>query len=174
MRHQSKLDLRIVGRHQHVAGSRNEGGSNLAPNCSADGNVLQIRIGRRQTSCCSPNLIEGGVYPPLRVGELWKRVEVSGLQLRELAIFEDERGYRMLFSEFFEDVLRGRNDLALAIFHRLRKKHLVEEDVTKLLRRVDVEAMAGVSVNALSEVIYFNRETIRHIAEHGGINAHSC
>ena len=43
--HQAQLNLRIVGRHQNIARSRDESRANLASKRSADGNVLQIRVG---------------------------------------------------------------------------------------------------------------------------------
>ena len=85
----------------------------------------------------------------------------------------------MLTQPLFENILRGRDDFALAILHRLGQQHLIEEDVAELFGRVDVEAMPGVSthggaslgVDALSEVIYFDGKAIRHLTEHSGIDA---
>ena len=58
---QAQFDLRIVRGQQHVAGFDGEGGANLAAQFGADGNVLQIRIGRRQPSGRRAGLAEGGV-----------------------------------------------------------------------------------------------------------------
>src|SRR5260370_12551423 len=84
----------------------------------------------------------------------------------------------MLLGKLLENVLRSRNNLALAILHRLRKEHLIEEDIAQLLRRVDVEAMPGVSphcgaslsIDTLGEVVYFDGEAIGHLTEHRGID----
>ncbi len=48
MRQQPQLDLRIIGREQHVARLGDECGANLAAKFGADGNILQIGIGGRQ------------------------------------------------------------------------------------------------------------------------------
>ena len=74
---------------------------------------------------------------------LRQRIEVGGAELGELAVLEDERGDGMVLGEFFEDVLRGGDDFALAVLHGLGEEHLVEEDVAELLGRVDVEAGIG-------------------------------
>src|ERR1700734_283043 len=154
MRHQPQLNLRVIRRHQYISRSRNECRANLPADRSSDRNVLQVGIRTGETAGCSPNLIEGGVHATLRVGELWERVEIGRLELRELAVFEDESWHGMLLGEFFENVLCSGDNLALAVFHRLGKEHLVEQNIAKLFGRVDVETMTGVSVDALGEVIY--------------------
>src|SRR5437879_11951628 len=114
----------------------------------------------------------------LCISELRKRVEIGGLELRELTILKHRCGHLMLIGEFRENILRSRNNLALAILHRLRKEHLVEEDIAQLFRRVDVETMPGVSphcgaslgIDTLGEVVYFDGEAIGHLTEHRGID----
>src|ERR1700730_16582196 len=84
----------------------------------------------------------------------------------------------MLFCELLQNILRRRYHLAFAVFHRLGKKHLVEEDIAQLFRRVDVEAMPGVSphyganlgIATLSEVVDFDGKAIRHLTQHSGID----
>ena len=93
------------------------------------------------------DLVEGGVDAAFGVGELRQRVEVGRLELGELTVLEDERGDGVVLGQLFEDVLRGGDDLALAVLHRLGQEHLVEEDVAELLGRVDVEAVAGLLVD---------------------------
>ena len=68
----------------------------------------------------------------------------------------------MVLGEFFEDVLRGGDDLALAVLHGLGEEHLVEEDVAELLGGVDVEAVAGVGVDAFGEVVDLDGEARGH------------
>ena len=89
----------------------------------------------------------------------------------ELAVLEDQGGDGMVVGELFEDVLRGGDDLALAVLHGLGQAHLVEEDVAELLGRVDVEAVAGVGVDALGEVVDLDGEAGGHLAEDGGVDA---
>ena len=141
--HEAQLDLRVVGGHEQVAGRGDEGGADLAAERGADGDVLQVGIGGREAAGGGADLVEGGVHAAFGVDELRERVEVGGLELGELAVFEDEGGDGVVLGEFFEDVLRGGDDLALAVLHGLGEEHLVEEDVAELLGRVDVEAVAG-------------------------------
>src|SRR5271154_6491923 len=99
----------------------------------------------------------------LHIGKLRKRVEVCGLELRKLTILENERRHRMLLGELFEDVLCSRDDLAFAILHRLRKEHLVEEDIAELFRGVDIETVSGIGVNAFGKIIYIDSKAIGHL-----------
>ncbi len=61
MGHQAQLDLRVVGRHQHVARGCDKCSANLATDGGADRNVLQIGVGGRKTAGRRADLIEGGV-----------------------------------------------------------------------------------------------------------------
>ena len=75
---QAQFDLRIVRGQQHVAGFDGEGGANLAAQFGADGNILQIRIGRRQPSRRRAGLSEGGVQAAGgRIQQRGQRVNVS-------------------------------------------------------------------------------------------------
>ena len=169
--HEAELDLRVVGGHEQVAGGRDEGGANLAAEGGADGDVLQIGIGGREPTGGGADLVEGGVDAAFRVDEVGQRIQVGGAELGELAVFEDERGDGVMLGEFFEDVLRGGDDLALAVLHGLGELHLVEEDVAELLGRVDVEAISGLGVDALGEGVHLDGEARGHGGEDAGVDA---
>src|SRR3984885_641750 len=96
MSEQTQFDLRIVG---------GEGGANTASELGADGNVLQVGIRRRKTSRGRSGLAEGGMQTSGgAIDERRKRVDVCGLQFRELAVVENFSGNRMLFRQRFENV----------------------------------------------------------------------
>ena len=120
MGHQAELDLRVVGRHEEVAGGRDEGGADVAADGSADGNVLEVGVGGGEAAGGGADLVEGGVDAAFGVGELGERVEVGAFELLELAVL-DARGRRWggLLGELFEDILGGRDDLAFAVLHGL-------------------------------------------------------
>ena len=141
--HEAELDLRVVGGHEQVAGGGDEGGADLAAEGGADGDVLQVGVGGGEAAGGGADLVEGGVDAAFGVDELREGVEVGGLELGELAVFEDEGGDGVVLGELFEDVLRGGDDFAFAVLHGLGEEHLVEEDVAELLGGVDVEAVAG-------------------------------
>ena len=61
VREQAQLDLRVVGGEQHVAGRGDEGGADLAAELGADGDVLQVRVGRREAAGGGAGLVESGV-----------------------------------------------------------------------------------------------------------------
>ncbi len=86
-------------------------------------------------------------------------------------MLEDERGDGVMLGEFFEDVLRGGDDLALAVLRGLGKKHPVEEHVAELLGRVEIEAMARAGEDALGEGVHLDGEARGHGGEDSRIDA---
>src|SRR3954464_1612938 len=61
MREQAQLDLRIVRRDEYVTGGRNKPASNVAPQLTANRDVLKVGIARRQTARGRDSLVEGRV-----------------------------------------------------------------------------------------------------------------
>ena len=68
--HQAELDLRVVGRHEQVAGRGDEGGADVAADSGADGDVLQVGVGAGEAAGGGADLVEGGVDAAFGVGEL--------------------------------------------------------------------------------------------------------
>src|SRR5207253_2501121 len=62
MRQQPQLNLRVIGREQHVPWLGNESGTNFAPEFGANGNVLQVRIRGGKPAGCGSGRIESSVY----------------------------------------------------------------------------------------------------------------
>ena len=142
----AQLDLRIVGRDAACARRGDEGGADLAALLGADRDVLQVRLGRGQPARRRRGQRIGGVHAAgLRVDVARQRVRVGRLQLGELAPFEDPaRQLVALLGEILEhagrvDHCAGRGLLAAG------QAHLAEQDVAELLRRAEVEALAGES-----------------------------
>jgi len=86
-------------------------------------------------------------------------------------MLKDERGDGVMLGEFFEDILRGGDDLALAVLGGLGEKHPVEEHVAELLGRVEIEAMAGGGEDALGEGVHLDGETRGHGGEDRRVDA---
>ena len=64
VRQQPEFDLGVVRGQQHMAGLDGKRSANLAAQFGADGNVLQVGIGRRQPSRGRAGLPEGSVQAP--------------------------------------------------------------------------------------------------------------
>ncbi len=89
----AKFDLAVVGRHQLVARCRHEGGADLAAFRRAHRNVLQVRIGRGETSGRRGSQRIGRVHPArFRVDVAGQRVRVGRAQLGQLAPVEQLAG----------------------------------------------------------------------------------
>src|SRR5687767_11643821 len=90
MREKPQLDLRVVGRKQLPPRPWDEPSPNITSQLSANGDVLQVRVARGETSRRRHCLVERRVQPAcLRVDEGRKRVEIRILELRQLTILHE-------------------------------------------------------------------------------------
>ena len=109
VREDAELDLRVVGGEDPRARRRHERRADAARELRADGDVLEVRVGRGEAAGRRAGLVERRVDAAVRADELGERVDVGPLELRERAVLEDERGERVVLGELLEDVLvRGR------------------------------------------------------------------
>ena len=144
VRQHAQLDLRVVGRDQHVSGFGDERAADLPAQRRADRDVLQVRIAAAQASRRGDRLVEHRVHATGdRMHERRQRVDVGALQLGEAAPVEDQPrqvvGQREFFEHFHRRGRRARG--ARALQHR--QLQLVEEHLAELLGRADVERLAG-------------------------------
>ena len=86
-------------------------------------------------------------------------------------MLEDERGDGVMLGQLFQHILRGGDDLALAVLGGLGEKHPVEEHVAELLGRVEIEAMAGGGEDALGERVHLDGEAGGHGGEDSRVDA---
>ena len=144
MREDPQLDLRIIGRQELPAGlARDERLADLAAVLGAHRDILQVGVARAQPPGRGDALVERGVNPAV-VGmhEPGQRVQVRALELRELAMLQEQGGKRVLEGQLFQNVL-GRALLAAGRLLQRGQFQLVEEHLAKLGPRVDVEGPAG-------------------------------
>ena len=107
MREQAQLDLRVVGGEQLRARCGDECSANLAAKLGADGNVLQIRIDRREAARCRGRCLESSVDARLGIGKQRQRIDVIRFELGEMAKFQDQARHFVLLRQPFQHVLRG-------------------------------------------------------------------
>ena len=144
LRKQPQFDLRIIRRHQLVAGRGDEGAADLAAVLGAHGDVLQVRLVRRQPPGGGRRQRVGGVDAMgLRMHIGRQRVGIGRFQFRDLPPLQDLPGEIVArFREFVEDLRRGRPRAGLGL-GAAGYSHLAEQDVADLLRAADVDRLAG-------------------------------
>ncbi len=142
VRQQPQLDLRVVGRKQLRARRRSKRRANLAPQLRANGNVLQIRIDRRQPARRRGRRLKRGVHARFRIGQQRQRIDVIRFQLRQMPVFQHQPRHFMLLRQLLQHILRRRDGLAFAATHRRRQPQMREQHHAQLLRRIDVEPLA--------------------------------
>ena len=139
-----QLDLRVVGRDEGAAVAGHERPPDLAAEGGADGDVLQVRVAAAEPARRRHCLVERGVHPArVRPRELGQRLDVGALQLLDRPPVEHEPRQLVLQGELFQHLDRGRGGPRLAGLLAGRQGQLLEQDHRKLLRRVDVERLAG-------------------------------
>ena len=103
VREHAQLDLRVVGRDQHVTRIGDEGAANLPADLGADRDVLQVRIAAAQASGRGHRLADLRVHAAgLRIHQRRQRVDVGALQLRQAAPVEDEAADVVLRRQLLE------------------------------------------------------------------------
>src|SRR5277367_5094927 len=93
MSEDAQLNLRIIRGKELKSRRGDERGANFAAELGADGNVLQIRIGRAQTSGCGAGLREARVQAAGDgVDQARQYVGIGGFELGQLTVFDDFLG----------------------------------------------------------------------------------
>ena len=143
-----QLDLRIIGRQEQPAGpARDERLADLAAVLGAHRDILQVGVARAQPAGRGDALVERGVNAAvLGMHEPGERIEVGALELRELAMLQQQGGKRVLERQLLQNLL-GRALLAAGRLLQRRQFQLVEEHLAELRARVDVERAAGQRVD---------------------------
>ena len=134
VRQDAQLDLRIVGRNQHVPGVRDERAADLASKLGANRDVLQVRVAAAQPAGRRHRLVETRVDATgLRVHELGERVDVGAFQLLERPPFKNQPWQLVPKRELFEHFDRRRRRSCLARPLERRQLELLEENLGELL-----------------------------------------
>ncbi len=151
VRHDPELDLGVIGRDDAPAIRRDEGLAYAPAFLGADRNVLQVRIGGRQSPGGGRGLVVMGMNPPGVFADFFgQAVGVGALELRKPAMFQDQRRQRVLGGQLLQHVL-GRRRLALGRLAHHRNLEPLEENFLQLLGRAQVELAAGRFPGALFE-----------------------
>src|SRR5262249_33245140 len=139
-----QFDLRIIGGNELVAVSGDEGTPDLAALLGADRNVLQVRLGRRQTAGRSRRQRVARMHAMgLGIDVAWQRVGVGRLELRNLSPVENFTRQRVpLLGEIVENPRAGRPLTGLGL-SAAGKPEFAEQDVAELLGTARVERLAG-------------------------------
>ena len=107
--------------------------------------------------------------PPVGTDEWWERVGVGAAQLLDLAVTKEVLHDGVLTGELLERIGIGRR-ARLGPLHR-REPELVEEDATKLGRRVDVELLLRGGVDPNDERVallgQIGAQLLEEVAVHG-------
>ena len=139
----AQLDLRVVGRQQLPARRPgDERRANFAAFLRADRDVLQVRVAGAEPARRGHHLVERRVHAAgFRMNHRRQRVDVRVLELRVLAVLDDLGRQRVRLGQLLQHVgIGARPGLG---FLDDRQAQLLKQHLRELLRRADVERMAG-------------------------------
>jgi hypothetical protein len=141
----AQLHLRVVCRENDIALFRDKGPPDFAAQVAADGNVLEIRVGGAEAARLRACLIKRGMDSAgTHINQAGQRVHVSAQQLAEHPLFEDQVNDVMPPAQPFQHIRRCGVAAGLRLLQSLgRQAQLAEQHVGELLRRIDVERVAG-------------------------------
>ncbi len=171
VRGEPQLDLRIVGSQQDVAFLGDEGIADLATDFGADGNVLQVRVGRGESPGLGADEAVAGVDAAgLGIDRFLQRIGIGRLQLGQLAPLEHLVGdIRTIAGKPFEYRLIGRILPALALFPALVAK-LVEQNFSQLLGAADGKFLAGEFVDLALQAAGLGCKLFRKLCKAGAVH----
>src|SRR3989304_5862251 len=136
----------------------------------ADGDVLEVRVARGEAAGGRARLIELRVQPVrLRVDQRWQRVQVGGLQLRQLAVGVDQLDHVVQAAEPLQR-LRVRGVGAGLQAARLRQVQLFEQDVAEPLGGAGGELVADRLVYLVFDAVDLPRQRPRKLPQRADID----
>ena len=174
--HDAQLDLRVVGRDEHVVlVARHDGGANELAAVGADRNVLQIGIGGGETSRLGEGLREGRVDASvIRIDTLRQLVHVGRLQLRAGTVLENLPHDGMVVDDRLQGLLVGRELSALRLLRpRGLEPELHIEEVRQLLGGVDVEIRSAAGTDVRSQGVDLSVEFESVLAQGRHVDLHA-
>ena len=157
----AKLDLAVVGRDQPLALVGDEGLADGAAFARAHRDVLQIRLERGEPARGGGGERVGGVHAArLGVDIGGQCVGIGALELGEQAPVEDFARQLVALGGKLLERARIRAPGAGLGAPPSGQAHLVEQDLAELLRRADIEILAG----KLPDLVFEPREALREAA----------
>ena len=163
VREQAQLDLAVVRVHEHLAGRGHEHLADLRAELAAHGDILQVRLCRRQASRRRDGHLEVRMDAPVGGDLLEQPVGIGGLEFCERAVIEDLLDDGVLAAQLVE---HGGvcAPAGLGLFPG-RKHEPLEQNAAKLLRRLDVERLARERPDALLELLDAAREALAEVVQ---------
>ena len=140
VRQHSQLDLGIVRADDRPTVPRDEGLANLATELRSDGDVLQVRIGRRQPPSGGHRLAKVCVDSSTACSDhLGKSVQIGVLELGEHTVLQNGRWQLVVQRQLLQNRVVGAAR-GLGLLHH-RQAELIEKNRLELPRGGDVELM---------------------------------
>ena len=173
MRHHSKLNLTVVGREELAARLRDKRLANLLAVLAPDGDILQVRVARREAASGSNRLVKRCMdMPRTRVDKLWQSIDVCAKEFLQSSVFQNVSHNFVFVLERLEHLLT-RNILSrfrlLCLLHNL---HSVEEHLAHLLWRSDVEFHTGKFIDMLLNLLHPGCEHTGSLLQRLRIDSH--
>ena len=151
VRHQTKLDLRIVGTEEGTAFVRYEGLTDSTPFGGADGDVLDVGITAGEATGSSDGLIEGRVDLAIGIDQFGQGLDIGAEELLHPSVVKDLPDDGMLVPKLLQHLFACGVASGLSLLGLVDDLELVEEHFAYLLTAVDIDRMADEGVDLFLE-----------------------
>ena len=141
VRHQAKLDLRIVGTEERTALLGDEGFTDGSSLGGTYGDILDVGITAGETTRSRNGLVKGRVDLPIWVDQLGERLYVGTEELLHSSVVEDLLYHRVLVSELLQHLFARGIASCLCLLRLLHDLQFVEEGFAYLPTAIDIDAM---------------------------------
>ncbi len=166
-----KLDLVVVGDEEPAPVGGEEGPADAASLVGADGNVVEVRTVRAETTRPRHRLVEAGVDAPVVAGLGEEALAVGGAQLLHLPVTQEGLDDGVLASELLQGGGVG-GEPRLGLLLGLQAE-LVEQHLAELGRRVHLELHPGHVLDECLQLAAFGGQALVELPQLGHVDPHA-
>ena len=147
VRHQTQLDLRIVGTEEGTAFVWYESLTDSTAFGGTDGDVLDVRITAREATGSSDGLIEGGVDLAIGIDQFGQGLDIGAQELLHSSVVKDLPYDGMLIPKLLQHLFACGIASGLSFLGLVDDLELIEEHFAYLLAAVDIDRMTDEGVD---------------------------
>ena len=174
VRHDAQFNLTVVGREEEATRVWDECLAYLLAILAANGNILQVRVGRGESAGGCNRLVERCVYVPgFLVYKFRKGIDIGAEKFFQPSVLQYVIHYLMFVAQCLQHFLTCNKLSCLSFLWLLNDFHLAKEYVAHLFRRCDVKLLARQFIYPVLQFLHSLGECLRCFGERLGVYPHA-